>query len=65
PTPAPTGRRLAAGAAQARVRRLERAHQVRLDEACLAAGSGALAALLASMSAAVSQRLASLPRGAA
>jgi hypothetical protein len=65
PTPPATGQRLAAGRARAKVRRLEGAHQGRLDDACLAAGSGALAALLASMSAAVSQRLASLPQGAA
>ncbi|WP_134738671.1 hypothetical protein [Nocardioides sp. 503] len=63
PTPVGGGRRLGAAPASAKVRRLERAHQSRLDEACLAAGSGALAALLASMSAAVSQRLASLPQG--
>jgi hypothetical protein len=55
-----TGRRLAAAPARARVRRLERAHQGRLDEACLAAGSGALATLLASMSAAVAQQLATM-----
>jgi hypothetical protein len=43
------------------LRRRERAHQRRLEEACLAATSGSLARLFASMSAAVAQRLAVLP----
>ncbi|MCD4524876.1 hypothetical protein [Nocardioides sp. cx-173] len=60
PAPGTGGRRLAYAPALRRVRTLERAHQGRLDDACLAAGSGALASLLASMSAAVAQRLASV-----
>ncbi|MFA6575835.1 MAG: hypothetical protein WCS84_10480 [Nocardioides sp.] len=43
------------------LRRRERQHQRRLEDACLAATSGALARLFASMSAAVAQRLAVLP----
>ena len=44
------------------LRRRERRHQRRLEEACLAATSGSLARLFASMSAAVAQRLAVLPQ---
>lgn len=43
------------------LRRRERRHQRRLEEACLAATSGSLARVFASMSAAVAQRLAVLP----
>ncbi len=46
------------------VRRRERALQADLVEAAMAAESGALARLLASMSAAVSQQLVTFPRSA-
>ena len=44
------------------LRRHELKHQRRLEDACLAATSGSLARLFASMSAAVAQRLSALPR---
>lgn len=57
----PGPRIVSRGEALRSLRRRERAHQRRLEEACLAATSGALARLFASMSAAVAQRLAVLP----
>lgn len=57
----PSPRTVSRGEALRTLRRRERAHQRRLEDACLAATSGALARLFASMSAAVAQRLAVLP----
>lgn len=59
--PTPEQRNLSRAEALRSLRRRERRHQRRLEEACLAATSGSLARLFASMSAAVAQRLALLP----
>lgn len=55
--PAGTGRPVGRVQAVQRTARLERAHQQVLRDASVAAGSGALATLLAQMSAGVAQRL--------